>query len=426
MSAWNSIREDLEEYYAEHGGWSDVADHVMNLEARHPGQMLIVLDSADRLIAPQTRDLDISRDVDGGYRIVRSSPKGSSLVSEIHLRSTAGALEDSVGHPIGRAFVLPAPDPAYQPPRDRFLGSMNRWIAVLLVAGGGLGILAAGILANRIIRPLRELRNAANEIATGDLSRRARVEGPDELVDLAISFNAMADALARFETLRRDMIADIAHELRTPLTAVRCQIEAAQDGLLAITPGLISSMHEEILGLGRLVEDLQTLSLADAGELHLDPALVDLVMEVEKAAAAIRKIRGDDPPPIRILAPPDPFLVRLDAIRFQQIMRNLLDNAARHTPKTGQIIVSVHQGVDAAEVEVIDSGTGIAEDDLPLVFDRFYRTDASKRHGVRGAGLGLAIVRRLVEAHGWKITVASTPGKGAAFRIRLPAKEGDA
>jgi signal transduction histidine kinase len=290
----------------------------------------------------------------------------------------------------------------------------------LLFAALAAGVVAIGLawaLSRRILEPVEALTHAARRLGKGDLTSRVPAAGADEIGDLSRAFNAMAEDLARQESLRRTMVSDVAHELRTPLTNLRCQIEALEDGLLPASPETVRSLREEVLLLSRLVEDLQTLSVADAGRLALDRAevgvqdLVDGALESFRAAAGERRLTlrsevGAVPP------------VRADATRIGQVLRNLLTNAMTHTPPGGTITVAAEAGADFVTVSVRDDGPGIAAEHLPHVFERFYRADPSRARATGGAGLGLAIVQGIVRAHGG--TVAAANEGGAVFRFTLP------
>ncbi len=316
-------------------------------------------------------------------------------------------------------------------PERVFMRPLNRALFVGVVLAGALALAGTGLLAHRMLSPVRELTRAAGRLAEGDLSQRVPVTSKDELGQLAAAFNSMVDGLDRLERSRRELLHDVAHELRTPLTSLRCQIEALQDGLLAPDDEALASLHEETVHLARLVDDLRDLSLATAGRLHLEPEPLDLRAEAERAArfAASARPAGDRAASIEIEVPDD-LTVTADPGRLQQVLRNLLVNALRHAPAEGAVRVSARtlesmEGETArVEVTVADDGPGIDPEHLPHLFDRFYRTDPSRSRATGGAGLGLAIVKHLVEAHGghaWAENAPPDKGKtGAIFRFTLP------
>ena len=276
-------------------------------------------------------------------------------------------------------------------------------------------------LSARILRPVERLTAAAQRMEKGDLAVRVPVESEDEIGQLAHAFNAMAGSLASQEQLRRNMVGDVAHELRTPLTNLRGYLEAARDGLVAPDGALVDNLYEETMLLNRLVIDLQDLAQAEAGQLTLvrQPAALEGI--VEQAVAILRPqaeakgITLSD----RSCRPLCPWWMSI-ATRVGQVLRNLLNNAVAHTPDGGEITVSARAMDQEVAVSVHDTGTGIAPEHLPYVFDRFYRADKSRARQTGGAGLGLAIVKQLVVAHGGSISVESVPGQGSTFTFTLP------
>jgi two-component system sensor histidine kinase BaeS len=227
----------------------------------------------------------------------------------------------------------------------------------------------------------------------------------------------MAERLAQTERTKRQMVSDVAHELRSPVTNLRCGLEAIQDGLASPDRARIDALHGETLLLQRLIGDLQDLALADAGGLSLRTESVDVAAVTQRAAGA-----DLDPPPVVITVDPDAAIVVADAARLEQMLRNLVSNARRHTPPDGRIDITARRDRDWISIAVADTGAGIAAEHLPHVFDRFYRVDASRDRATGGAGLGLAIVRRFAEAQGGTVGAASRgAGLGTIVEIRLRA-----
>jgi signal transduction histidine kinase len=274
-----------------------------------------------------------------------------------------------------------------------------------------------------------------------------RASGNDELAELGRSFNSMADSLQQAEDSRRALTADIAHELRTPLAVQRANLEALQDGVYPLTPENLTPVLEQNLLLTRLVDDLRTLALADAGQLTLErtptdvTALVQRVVERFQSQASARRIDlGFDPGQerkrtmgdINIAATP-PLSLDIDPQRIEQILSNLLSNSLRYTPDGGRITVhiapvqasrdllTVTGAPGGVQISVHDSGPGIPPEALPHVFERFYRVDRSRSRSEGGSGLGLAIARQLAEAHGGSLIAGNHPQGGAVFSLSLPA-----
>ncbi len=293
----------------------------------------------------------------------------------------------------------------------------------LLWAGIGVALLGTAlvwILARRTLAPAQRLGATARRLGRGDLSQRAEVTGPTEIRHLARSFNSMAAELEEAESRRRSLTADIAHELRTPTSNIQGYMEAIKDGVFQPTPETLDTIHEQSLLLSRLVDDLRLLAQVDGGDLQLQRTQTRLEELVQSCVDALRpraeaKGVGLDVDMAGTLPELD-----LDPARIAQAVGNLLDNAVTHTPEGGRVTVSAQAGVDAVEVQVADTGPGIAPDELQRIFDRFYRADPSRSRSTGGTGLGLTIARRLVEAHGGSIEAESVVGQGSRFIIRLP------
>jgi two-component system sensor histidine kinase BaeS len=282
--------------------------------------------------------------------------------------------------------------------------------AIVLVLTVGVSM----VLAGRVLRPLRTLTAAAKRMRAGDRSARAEVRARWEVAELSAAFNQMSEHLARVERQRTDLVNDVSHELRTPLGNIRGWLVAAQDGVADLDPALVESLLEETLVLQHLVDDLQDLAAADAGELRLRPEPVDigeLLAQVAGAADHTATVAVETSGDLRLVA---------DPVRLRQAVGNLVANAVRHTPQDGRITLRAHRGEDEVVVEVSDTGSGIAPGDLPHVFNRFWRADRSRSRATGGRGLGLAITRQLVAAHGGTVSVVSALGEGTTFTVRLP------
>jgi signal transduction histidine kinase len=312
--------------------------------------------------------------------------------------------------------VLAVPRAA-APAADRdFRDAVNGLLLAAGLGAGAVALLAGLFLARRTTRPLAELTAAADELAAGVRDRRAHVSSRDEIGQLARSFNTMADALDREDELRRAFAADIAHELRTPLTILQGQLEAVRDGITPADEQLITSLHEESRRMTRLVADLETMADAGAAGFTLQRsqvALRPLIAAAVDRLAAHAAQRG-----VRLVALLEEATVAADPVRISQVVTNLLSNAATYTPPGGTITVTLARSTDGAELAVADTGSGIPDDELPRVFDRFFR-GAGAPPG--GSGIGLAVAAELVAAHGGTLTAQSGPRCGSRFLVRLPA-----
>jgi signal transduction histidine kinase len=303
------------------------------------------------------------------------------------------------------------------------IARVNRVIILAALASGAVALLLAGALSLGLLRPVRELTAAARDLAGGDLSRRVAVRDGDEFGELSSAFNQMAGSLERVEKLRRDMTADIAHELRNPLAILQARLEGIIDGVYPASPENLGLILDQNRLLTRLVEDLRTLALADAGQLSLDRVPCDLGALVARTVAGFR-LQAEDSD-VRLTADLQPVTISADPIRLEQVLTNLLSNALRHTPRGGVVRVSsrLEDSGGSAVVLVEDSGEGIREEALPLIFERFYRGDRSRSRSEGGTGLGLAIARKLVEALGGTIRAANRPEGGAVFTVELPLSD---
>ena len=291
------------------------------------------------------------------------------------------------------------------------------WILLAAVTAILVAIAVSWFVTRRLSGPITRLAAAARALAAGDRSARSGVTAPGELGELAAAFDQMTDDLGRAEQVRRQLAADVAHELRTPLAALQAGLEELRDGLIQPDPARLAGLHDQTLRLGRVVDDLGELAAAESAALSLRLADVDLA-ELTRAALAARdaQLRAAG---LQVQAELHPgVLVRGDADRLDQALGNLLTNAARYCRPGDQVTARVSAADGQAVVEIADTGPGIPADELPHVFDRLWRGKTS--NATSGSGIGLAVVRELVSAHGGTVTATSAPGSGATFTIRLP------
>ena len=305
------------------------------------------------------------------------------------------------------------------------------WRAILTTGAiaGSVALIVAGVLAWGLVRPLRRLTAAADGIAGGDLSQRVPVTSGDEVGELAATFNHMASELERGEQLRRNMTADVAHELRTPLSVIRGKLEGVLDGVYPATSEHLEPVLEATELLTYLVEDLRLLAQAEAGQLALDKRVVDIGDLLSDAHVNFDPQASDRGVTLALDLPPGIPKVTADWHRVAQVLGNLLTNALRHTPEGGCVTLSASvryqresdEDSEIVKVTVADTGTGIPSEDLPNVFERFWRGERSRSRAGGGTGLGLAIAKQLVELHGGTIGAESTPGEGSEFWFTLAA-----
>jgi signal transduction histidine kinase len=256
-------------------------------------------------------------------------------------------------------------------------------------------------------------------MSKGNLNQQVKVRSRDELGQLTLAFNKMGADLEHANQLRRQMTADIAHDLRTPLSVITGYLEGLKDGIIKPSPKRFAAMHDEALFLQRLVEDLRILSLADAGELSINRMEVQPGDVIERLAGSFQ--HQAEKQQVALVSEVQEGLpaVKIDPERTQQAMRNLVSNALRYTPAGGEITLAARQEEHAVLLEVKDTGSGIPAEDLPHIFERFYRGDESRQEG--GSGLGLAIAKSIIELQGGRISADSAgPGQGSSFRIKIP------
>ncbi len=300
---------------------------------------------------------------------------------------------------------------------DEYIG---RVVAIGALAGLVLGGLTAWWLARRVLRPLARLTDATGRVAAGDLSARMPEPTDAELAALARSFNRMTATLERFEELRTALVEDIAHELRTPLTTLRGYTEALADGVVQPTPEMLRSVHEEIERLSRLVEELDRLARAQAPARALARAEVDLGEIVRRSLALVTPELSARRIEVRIEDGGRRQLLAADPDGIGQVVANLVQNAARYTTDGGDIVVRLETDGAAVRCTVANSGPEIPAGELPLIWERFHRVDRSRARSTGGAGIGLAIVRQIVEQHGGEVGARSGDGQTEIW-FRLPS-----
>jgi two-component system sensor histidine kinase BaeS len=318
-------------------------------------------------------------------------------------------------------LFLTAPTGA-EPQRADLSTAGSTRIALTALAILAVAMFAAWLSAVQLVRPVRAVTAAARRMGRGEKDVRVIDTASGELGELADAFNAMSERLDGAEKQRKAMVSDIAHELRTPLGNITGWLEATQDGLAVADPELVAMLLTESLLLEYLVNDLQDLAQADAGTLRLHPEPIDAADLLDQAAAAHQAEADENGVTLRS-ATRGQLELTADAARLRQALGNLVANAVRFTPSGGEVTVTGRYDGDHILLEVSDTGVGIAPDDLPHVFERFWRADKSRSRSTGGSGLGLAITRHLVEAHGGTATVQSIQGQGSTFRLRLPSTQ---
>ncbi|MFN8373202.1 MAG: ATP-binding protein [Anaerolineae bacterium] len=396
--------EQLRDYYLEHNGWDGI-------------QTLFLSRSPVMYFGPDNLWTFNLMDTEGNLIVGTELQPQTGRVTDSFLPITIND-DQIIGYLVVRRYN---PEVATTQATNIFQRAI--WaLLVITVISGVLGAVGGTLMSRSLTAPLSRLAEAAKAIGARDLKRRVKVEGSQEIVELAIAFNDMAQGLEQAETLRRNMVADIAHELRTPLSVLKGNLTALMDDVYPLTKAEVSRLYDQTHLLSRLVNDLHELSQAEARQLPLNWQDVDLAQLVLEQSAAFSPLLEERGVQLKLDVPTTLKKIHADPARIAQILGNLLMNANAHTPANGTITVRVISGTDAVMLSVADTGEGIPAEHLSHVFDRFYRTDRSRARSTGGAGLGLAIVRALTELHGGGVTVASEgiPGRGSVFTVRLP------
>ncbi len=404
--------DSLENYYAQHGSWDNLQTNLaLNTDEFTVGQriglVLIILDSQgnilyDTSLVPQ----------DPRWREIASLPNqiplrvNDQIVGYITLEEPKGPLSLRPG--VAR-FVIE---------------SLSTALVIMALAVGIIGLTFGVLVSRSLTAPIQRLAEAARAIGAQNLSRRVKVEGTVEVMDMANAFNEMAAALEQTETLRRNLVADVAHELRTPLTVLQGNLLAILDEVYPMDNVEVARLYDQTRLLSRLVDDLHELSQADANQLNLDLHPVQIDDLVNTTVAKFGPIAESEGVTLKIDMAPDLPLIEADSGRLSQVLHNLLNNALVHSVKGGQIMIRASSSGDKVRLQVKDTGDGIPSEYIPYIFNRFYRVDPSRNRNTGGTGLGLAIVKAIVEIHGGSISVVSEgkKGLGSTFTIELPLK----
>jgi two-component system OmpR family sensor kinase/two-component system sensor histidine kinase BaeS len=423
-----NLANSLETYYAENGGWTGAeevttaagAGNAGNGSGQGRGQGQGQQAGADNAAAGPNAGDHIVTDADGTVVVGPDEADLGTQLTETTL-SQAIPLEVSgevVGYLVPSGGLLDLPDDF----DELLIERVNNASLLAAAISGGIAILLALVLAALILRPVRGLTKAADQLAAGDLSQRVNVRGSGELASLGRTFNQMAASLQGAEERRQSMTADIAHELRNPLAVQRAHLEALQDGVYPLTHENLAQISEQNEQLTRLVDDLRTLALADAGELSLNMRRVDLTAMCADLTArfepqvAAKIIRMSSSCGTGLIA------TNGDRERLQQILDNLMHNALRYTPAGGKIQVSLQRQAQSAIFAIHNDGPAISEEALAHLFERFYRGDRARDRASGGTGLGLSIARKLAEAHGGTLIGENHPAGGVVFKLVLPVK----
>ena len=404
----SGFAEQLADYYATNGSWEGLPRQYTNHPWRGPRPgpqgnapflpFLLVDNQGSVVVAGQDHHV--------GERVAAGSLADGTLI-------------EVGGRAVGTLYVQSGAFDV-QPAEQAFLDRVNLALVVGAIGGTAAAVVLGVVLARSLTRPLSELTSGARAVAAGELDTQVPVRSSDELGELAEAFNQMNADLATARDRRRQLTADIAHELRTPLSVILGHSEGIQEGVLEASEDNLAVIHDEALRLERLVEDLRILSLVESGELPLELGEYDPAALIEKSAASYRALAREKDIEFDVTAGDELPKIRIDIDRMGQVLGNLVSNALRHTPSGGSVNMIVHAHNSGVEIQVKDSGPGIDPEDLPHVFERFYRGDKSRHRDGVGSGLGLAIAKSLVEAQGGSIHAESQLGLGTTILLQIP------
>jgi signal transduction histidine kinase len=395
----------LSTFYFNKRNWEGIQKYVVQLGDIY-GRRIILTDATNIVVADSAEELigtNYPNDTDTQGRRM-TPPWAVSSIGTLHVDTTEPS-------EINKAAMQLA---------FNSIGRFFLWGGLIAVV---VALILTFVISRRILSPVKALTKASRKLGKGDFSQRVDVKDRGEVGELAESFNTMASDLEHNEQLRRNMVADVAHELRTPLSNLNGYLEAIRDGVIKPDGETIRSLSEEGSTLSGLVNDLQELSLADAGELQLNYQPEDISTLIKETITAIRTKTNAKKIKLSTNLPGNLPQVNIDSQRIKQVLNNLLANAIAHTMSKGSITVTTKRKDDEIITSVTDTGEGISAEDLPNIFERFYRVDKSRARSTGGSGLGLTIAKRLVEAHGGRIWAESEPGKGSTFFFSLPVNQ---
>ena len=403
------VEQALSNFFAAGRGWTDVEPTVKQLGSLFDWR-IVLEDQEGQVVGEHGGDLPF-RPRGGKATPFRFRP----VISE--------------GQEVGTVKFVPDPSSSpgllTEPPESDLAAKVNRSLLWTGLAAGGAGITLVGLFSRGVLSPVRRLSVAAQRLGRGDLTQRVTPSTRDEVGQLGQTFNVMAEGLHQAQQQRRNLMADVAHELRTPLSNIQGYVEAVRDDVLKADASTLQVLHQQVMHLSRLVEDLRLLALAEAGSLRLHPQRQSIAEVLTSVETAFRPRAEAKAITFQVDLPPEIPAVMIDRSRIEQVVQNLVENSITHTPDGGRLTISVARSELGVRVVLADTGRGIPPDELPLIFERFHRVDPSRSRATGGAGLGLTIAKQLVEAHGGRIWAESTSGQGSRFIFELPAAQDD-
>lgn len=410
------VRDLADRYDASAGGWSQDFLHMIGMYALYDSYILKIYDAQGTMLwdaenHDMTRCWQVMDEISSRMETAKRS---GGFVSHSYDIDREGRIVGSVSITYYGPYFFSEND-------FQFINTLNGVLLVIGILAGIFSVIAGSLLARRIARPVTKTVDIAKQIAQGNYELRFEGEtNTRELNDLVRAVNQLSCALSEQENLRRRLTEDVAHELRTPLAAVGSHLEVMFTGIWEPTPERLEGCYEEVMRLGKLVEDLEQLAKAEGDSLKLNKSKTDLleIAHIAHEALEVEAAKKE----LSVLVRGEASFVNADQDRLCQVVINLLSNAIKYTPKGGSILIEVEDTQINGRLRIKDNGTGISKEELPLIFERFYRTDKSRSRVTGGAGIGLTIARSIVSAHGGTITAESEVNAGSCFTVTIPKK----
>jgi signal transduction histidine kinase len=428
MTYTQTVGDNLTQLYTDVKGWNNVQVMLIS-KLKSPNDRLVLADSSGTIIGDTANDWLEKNVKEVGLINPTYITISGKVVGNLYLMFY-GSISDKSSMMINRG-CMEGPV-SLNVAEQNFLNQINSYLWVAGFIGVAVALFLGIILTRQITFPIHALTKGAHQIAKGKLNYRVKAGSKDELGELAQSFNSMASSLDKMEHSRRQLTADIAHELRTPLTVIEGTVDAMLDGVFKPDKEHLASIKEQTAQLTRLINDLREISLAESGQLKLDIAPTDMV-DLARRKLSQAKVRAlDKGIQLKLDVPGKIPEVKIDSARIEQVIANLLTNAIRHTPSGGKITVALETVTSVNDyqldkpsllVSVADTGEGIHAEHLPHIFERFYRVESSRAKNEGETGLGLSIVKQMVEAHGGKVWAQSKLSRGSTFYIAIPLAE---
>ncbi|MFW6381503.1 MAG: sensor histidine kinase [Bacillota bacterium] len=406
--------ELIEENYREYEDWNRIQELVVDF-MRTNHMRIQVIDDQGELVAPleqQRRGM-----MQHGLGMMRNRDGWPEDFS----REGAASFELTVeGKEIGVLYwERPPGTELLSSTARRFMENVNRVIILTAVIVILLTVIISYFLSRYLTRPLLAMKQVANRVAEGDFKQQVQVRGQDEIAELGHSFNEMVTRLDHLETIRRESTSDLAHELRTPVTTIKSYLEGFADGVLEINDQNLKEMDEELERMIRLINRLGELGEAEKKTVHLEKVQLDLKQVLKVVTRHFQPLAREQEISLDLSLPADNLILMGDRDSLEAVFNNLLSNALKYTPAGGRVSIEAVHRHEIIRVSVADTGIGIPEEDLPFIFERFYRTDKSRSTKTGGTGIGLTIARELVKAHDGEIYVESSD-RGTTFYVKLP------